>query len=225
MTSPLKDPTLETLLDRLHSASAAQDAVLTDYFTKRLKDGSITDLTSFDEQALSFFSDKMVALEQDKCEFCYLLCRSLRAQRVVEIGTSFGVSTIYLAAALRDNGAGPGSVIGTEIEPEKAAAARANWAEAGVEDVIDLRVGDLRDTLKTLDGPIDFVLVDIWNVALPALQLVAPHLRPGAIVATDNTKSFADGYTDYFECVNDPANRLATMTVPFDGGFELTVRV
>jgi hypothetical protein len=69
------------------------------------------------------------------------------------------------------------------------------------------------------------MLVDIWEVALPALELVAPKLRTGAIVATDNTKAFADSYRDYFEFINDPKNRLRTLTLPFEGGLELSVRV
>jgi predicted O-methyltransferase YrrM len=71
---------------------------------------------------------------------------------------------------------------------------------------------------------VDFMLVDIWDVALPALELVSPSLRPGAIVVCDNTTVAAEEYRDYFKFVNDPGNRLRTMTVPFQGGFELTVR-
>jgi len=74
-------------------------------------------------------------------------------------------------------------------------------------------------------GGIDFMLVDIWEVAKPALELVSPHLRSGAIVACDNTTVDRDEYGDYFEFVNDPRNHFVTMTVPFQGGFELTVRV
>ena len=71
----------------------------------------------------------------------------------------------------------------------------------------------------------DFMLVDIWDVALPALERVSPSLRLGAIVVTDNTAVDSGEYSDYFEFVNDPKNRFRTMTVPFKGGFELTVRV
>ena len=86
-----------------------------------------------------------MALDRDKAEFCYQLCRAVGARRVVEIGTSYGVSTLYLAAAVRDNirVGGDGFVIGTEYEPEKAAAARAQFAETGLAGLIDLREGDL----------------------------------------------------------------------------------
>ena len=145
-----------------------------------------------------------------------------------EAGTSFGVSTLFLAAAVRDNlrtDGGEGVVIGTEYEPEKAKAARANFLEAGLAELIDLREGDLRQTLSGVSAPIDFMLIDIWTpMARPALELIAPRLRAGAVVIADNTSQFRDAYRDYFEFINDPVNGLRTMTLPFDGGLEFTVR-
>jgi predicted O-methyltransferase YrrM len=144
---------------------------------------------------------------------------------VVEAGTSFGVSTLYLAAAIRDNQVENGVVIGTEHEPKKAEVARANFKEAGLSEFIELREGDLRETLKDVGGPVDFMLIDIWDVALPALERVSSSLRQGAVVVCDNTTVDIGEYRDYFEFVNDPRNRLRTMTVPFAGGFEFTVRI
>lgn len=223
MTSPLNDPQLEQLLQRLHTQSEAQHAEMNAYYARRAREGNL-DPARFDSDMHRFFADKLVALEPDKALLCYLLCRALRATRVVEAGTSFGVSTLYLAAAVRDNQVEDGVVIATEYEPVKAEAARANFKAAGLERLIELREGDLRQTLRTIDGPVDFLLVDIWDVALDALELVAPHLRPGAIVVCDNTTSHAEYYRPYFEFVNDPKNRLSTMTLPFKGGLELTVR-
>jgi len=125
---------------------------------------------------------------------------------------------------LRSDG-GEGIVIGTEFEPEKARGARANFAEAGLSEFIDLREGDLRETLVDVGGPVDFMLVDIWTpMARPALELVAPRLREGAVVICDNTTQFPEAYRDYFDFVNNPANGLRTMTLPFEGGLEFTVR-
>jgi predicted O-methyltransferase YrrM len=219
------DRRLDALLDRLHAASNAQDAALGEYFRKRAADGD--NWKEFDAASEAFMSDKLVALDRDKAEFCYHLCRALRARRVVEAGTSFGVSTLYLAAAVRDNGFAPndGVVIGTEHEPAKARAAREHFEEAGLTAYIDLREGDLRETLRRIDGPIDFMLMDIWTpMARPAIERVAPHLRPGAVVICDNTNPFREAYADYFEFVNAPANRLRTMTLPFSGGLEFTVK-
>ncbi len=222
------DPHVDALLDRLHAQSGAQGAALGAYFAERVREGSL-DWNRMDERTERFLADKLVALDRDKAELCYHLCRALRATRVVEAGTSFGVSTLYLATAVRDNvrdDGGKGVVIGTEYEPEKARAARANFGEAGLSEWIDLREGDLRKTLEQVGGPVDFMLIDIWTpMARPALERVAPQLRPGAIVICDNTAQFRDAYRDYFEFVNDPANRLLTQTLPFDGGLEFTVRV
>ena len=223
MPSPLNDPKLEALLDRLHAQSDAQVDDTNAYLARRVQEGTRNKDNRFDDAMHRFFSDKMVALDREKAQFCYLLCRSLRATRVVEAGTSFGISTLYLAAAVRDNQVEHGVVIGTEYEPKKAEAARANFREAGLSAFIDLREGDLRQTLRDVGGPVDFMLVDIWEVARPALELVSPHLRSGAIVVCDNTAAAANAYRDYFEFVHDPRNRFRTMTVPFEGGFELTV--
>ena len=225
MASPLNDPNLEALLNRLHAQSDAQVEETDAYYERREQEGSLNYDNFCDDDMHRFLSDKMVALDRDKAEFCYQLCRSLRATRIVEAGTSFGISTLYLAAAIRDNQVENGVVIGTEHEPSKVKIALENFREAGLSDFIDLREGDLRQTLEDVGGPVDFMLVDIWDVALPALELVSSSLRPGAIVACDNTTVAREEYRDYFEFVHDPRNRFRTMTVPFRGGFELTVRV
>jgi predicted O-methyltransferase YrrM len=218
---------IDTILDRLYATNASQDEALGSYFSARAQEASF-DWNEFDARTNQFLSDKLVALDRAKAEFCYHLCRALRAKIIVEAGTSFGVSTLFLAAAVRDNvrdDGGSGVVIGTELEPAKAAAARANFAEAGLAEWIELREGDLRGTLADVGGAIDFMLVDIWTpMARPALELVAPLLRKGAIVICDNTAQFRDAYRDYFDFVNDPANGLRTMTLPFEGGLEFTVR-
>lgn len=225
MASSLNDPNLEELLEHLHKQSALQEEETNAYFELREQKIAIDNEDFYDEDLKRFLSDKIVALDRDKALFCYLLCRSLRATRIVEAGTSYGVSTLYLAAAVRDNQVDNGVVIGTEHEPRKAEIARANFKKAGLNDYIDLREGDLRQTLQDVGGPVDFMLVDIWEVAMPALELVAPNLRPGAIVACDNTAVDAAEYKDYFSFLNNPINRFQTMTVPFDGGFELSVKV
>ena len=225
MSSPLNDPKLEALLDRLHAQSDAEIDETDAYFARREREGSLDYENYCDADMHQFLADKMVALDREKAEFCYQLCRALRATRVIEAGTSFGVSTLYLAAAVRDNQVDNGVVIGTEHEPRKVEIARKNFEEAGLSEFIELREGDLRQTLQDVGGLVDFMLVDIWDVALPALERVSSSLRPGAIVVCDNTTVDADEYRDYFEFVNDPSNRFRTMTVPFQGGFELTVRV
>ena len=141
MTSLLNDPRLEVLLDRLHAQSDAQVGEIKDYIARRVREGTLDKEVRFDDDMHRFFSDKMVAFDREKAQFCYALCRSLRATRVVEAGTSYGVSTLYLAAAVRDNQGEHGVVIGTEYEPKKARAARTNFQQAGLSEFIELREG------------------------------------------------------------------------------------
>ncbi len=210
--SVIQDPALERLLATLHAKSDAQVEAMARWAREH---------SPSPDEIKAFRSDKFVALDRDKAEFCYQLCRATNARRVVEAGTSYGVSTLYLAAAVRDNG-GDGVVIGTEYEPEKASAARVHFEQAGLTRFIDLREGDLRETLKQIDGPVDFMLVDIWiSMARPALEMVASHLRPGAIVVCDNTARHRNEYADYLAFLD---GGFRTMTLPFDGGLELSVR-
>lgn len=221
--SILNDPKLEALLDALHAQSQGQSGAIDSYFARRIKEGTLS-WDGMDAETTTFFRDKMVALEKEKAEFCYALCRALGAKRAVECGTSFGVSTLYLAQAIKDNGGG--TVIATEWEAAKAKVARQNFAAAGLSQFIDLREGDLADTLKVIDGPVDFVLLDIWAEAvMPAITNIAPHLRQGAVIIADNTESARRGYEAYFTFIADPKNRLKTLTLPFPGGLEMTVRV
>lgn len=169
----------------------------------------------------ALYPDVGFSVHPEQGELMYLLCRAARATRVVEFASSVGVSTIYLAAAVRDNGGGV--VIGTEIVPAKVAAARQNLEEAGLAEYVELREGDVLDTLAELDGPIDFLLLDGWpnphgtSLAVEVLKLLTPRLRPGAMVLNDN------GELDYLEYVRAPEHGFRSMLLPIGGGGELSV--
>jgi|SRR5271163_3676136 len=146
--SVLHDPLLERLLAKLHEESDAQTQAISEHYD-RAADRPSEDQAGRTKASLS---DKLYALDRDKAEFCYQLCGAIDAQRIVEIGTSHGVSTLYLAAAVRDNvrvDGGGGVVIGTEYEPEKARAALSHFERGGLSNFIDLR-----DTLRSIDGPV-----------------------------------------------------------------------
>jgi predicted O-methyltransferase YrrM len=221
--SVIQDQALDRFLIGLHARSDSQIAAWKAFEAQRATQAN----PPTEEDIRQFRSDKFVALDRDKAEFCYQLCRATGARRVVEIGTSYGVSTLYLAAAVRANAGtgGRGIVIGTEYEPAKVAAARTHFEQAGLSEYIELRQGDLRETLREIEGPVDFLLVDIWiAMARTALELVASRLRAGACVVCDNTELYRSEYADYFGFLNDPANCFRTMTLPFRGGLELSVR-
>jgi predicted O-methyltransferase YrrM len=194
-----------------------------DYYHPVHPVGKLTDLVLMAGNRL-VWRDKLVALEPDKARFCYLLCRTLNAQRVVEAGTSYGVSTLYLAAAIRDNGGG--CVIATEYEPSKTLAARGHVQEARLSQYIDLREGDIRHTLQDIEGPIDLLLLDIWTpMARPTIELVAPKMKTGAVIVTDNTAMRPSEYHDLFAFLEDASHGFSTLTLPFDGGLEMSVKV
>jgi predicted O-methyltransferase YrrM len=155
--------------------------------------------------------------------FLYLCARACKARRIVEFGSSMGISAIYMAAALRDMGGG--RLIGTDLEPSKAERARANAAAAGLADLVEFRVGDARETLKSgVGGNIDMVLLDgAFTLYLPVLKLLEPHLKTGAIVIGENALEESPGYLDY---VRNPQNGYLSLPLPFDPirGNELTIK-
>ncbi|KAE8393319.1 S-adenosyl-L-methionine-dependent methyltransferase [Aspergillus alliaceus] len=220
LTNPLKDAGVPqhilSLLDRLHAASIEQESRL--------------DITAFaPDQVHDAAREAFIALDQDKCHFVYQLARAINAKNIVEAGTSFGVSTIYLGLAVSANvqaSGGTGTVIGTEHEPSKAEQARKYWDEAGdlVLKHIDLRVGDLRQTLKDNIPTIDMLLLDIWApMTLPALKLIQPHLRHGAVLIIDNTISSAGRYKDLLEYLRRADSGFLNLTMPYSKGLELCV--
>ena len=158
----------------------------------------------------------------EKGEFLYITARALGARNVVEFGTSFGVSTIYLAAAVRDNGGG--CVIGSEIEPGKHARAVANLAAAGLGDVAQVRIGDAMETLRNVPRPVDLVFMDGWKqLYLPLLRQLQPSLRPGAVVLADNIRSFRRNVADFLEYVHSTDNGYHSVTLSFGDGMEYAV--
>ncbi|KRE62445.1 class I SAM-dependent methyltransferase [Nostocoides sp. Soil756] len=223
MTNSLReDARLRATLDRLHAASAAQEAENRQWLAGEGR-GTTTGSDERLEAGRAYWADKYVALDREKAELCYLLCRMRGARRVVEAGTSYGVSTLYLAAAVRDNGGGV--VVGTEREPGKVAQARAHLEEAGLADLVDLREGDLRETLRPDDGPVDLLLLDIWVPMVAAtLALVAPRIPVGGFLVADNTVARREDYAALFEFLDDPANGFTTTTLPMPDGLELAVR-
>ncbi|HWL88262.1 MAG TPA: class I SAM-dependent methyltransferase [Polyangiaceae bacterium] len=163
------------------------------------------------------------SIHPEQGDLIYLLCRAIRAKRVVEFATSVGMSTLYFASAIRDNGGG--IVIGSEIVPQKIAMAMKNVTDAGLASWVDIREGDARETLRDLGGLVDFVLIDGWptgeasSLALQVMRVIAPQIRPGGMVMNDNAEE------DFLAYIRDPAHGFRSMTLPIKGGTELSVKV
>ena len=223
---------LAQLLDRLHAEAEETDRshveeIMAEVARVEAAGGSIADLAAgmiaeeradyrktYQGRAANF-----LAISRDYGRFLYAIARARGATRIVEFGTSMGISTIYLAAALRDNGGG--QLIGSELEPGKVARARANLEAAGLADLVDIREGDALETLADPGGPVDLLLVDgAFALYLPVLKLIEPHLRPGAVVLGEN--AFEPEYQAY---VRNPANGFVSLPLPeADRGNEFSVR-
>jgi predicted O-methyltransferase YrrM len=164
--------------------------------------------------------ERFLAVSQLYGRFLYMTARACKATRIVEFGTSMGISTIYLAAALRDNGSG--HLISTELQPDKVARARANLKAADLDDLVDIREGDALETLGRLEDEVDLLLIDgAMTLYLQVLKLVEPRLKSGAVILAEN--AFEQGYLDH---VRDPAKGYLSLSLPDQQrGNEFTVRL
>jgi predicted O-methyltransferase YrrM len=163
--------------------------------------------------------DVPLPVSRETGRLLYMLARSCGARTIVEFGTSFGISTLHLAAALRDNGGG--RLITSEFEPSKVARARNNLTAGGLIDLVEIRVGDALQTLRVdLPETVDLLLLDGAKPLYPdILSLIESPLRPGAFIVADN----ADDSPDYLARVRAPANGY--LSTPFAEDVELSMRI
>jgi predicted O-methyltransferase YrrM len=212
MTATLNQPGYASIIDRLF-ADAQQDA-------ERRQGISPSDY-SIEERA-DAFQNVYLSVAPDSGRLLYSLVRAVKPTTIVEYGMSYGISTLHLAAAVRDNGTG--HIITTEMSSHKLAAARATFSEAGVSDLITILEGDARATLKTVSGPVQFVLLDGWpDLDLPVVKILEPALAPGALIVGDNVN--LDPNHAYLNYVRAPENGYVSTPLPLDKGLELAVRV
>jgi predicted O-methyltransferase YrrM len=163
-----------------------------------------------------------LAVSPESGELLYLLVRLRRPALVVEFGSSHGISTICLAAALQD--AGGGSLLTTEILPEKAEATRRNLSAAGLDQLVEVRTGDALETLADVPGPIDVLFLDGRNdFYLPVLRLLEPALAPDALVIADLSPD-DPALEPYLAHVREGASGYASLLVPLAAGVEVSLR-
>src|ERR1700744_837723 len=215
MTNTLTTPRTAGVLARLFAAAQAQEAAHErDDSPPPVPPESLTAQELADAR-----QDAYMPVSADGGRLLYALTRAIRPQTVVEFGTSFGISTIFLAAAVIDNGTG--QVVSTELSAVKVDRARQNLSEAGVDGPVTVLPGAARDTLGRLPGPIGLVLLDGWkDLYRPVLALLEPKLSPGALVIADDT-SFAS-VADYLSYIRDPAHGYVSVSFPVEDGMEIS---
>jgi predicted O-methyltransferase YrrM len=187
-------PELRTMLKELEDHAATHDAVETEH------------------------SRKLLNLEPDTAQLLSILARSSGARRVLEIGTSNGYSTIWLAASIGTRG---GRVTTIDRSQEKQALARENLSKAGLLEYVDLRCGDATEVVETLPGPFDFVFFDADRKSAPdQLTLLLPKLAPVALILADNVLSHPAEIADYLAVVQS-LKRLQHVVVPVGKGLSI----
>jgi len=222
MQSTLTSAPVAPLLQRLYADAAKTDRLIGQLFGDLPREERLARMRDPNADYRAFYrkaKDIHLAVSPETGTLLYMLARSSGARSIVEFGTSFGLSTIHLAAALRDNGGG--RLVGSDLEPEKIARARANLAEAGLADLVDIREGDALETLAhDLPAAIDLVLLDGHKPLYgKILELVAPHLRAGSLLVADN----ADACPDYKTAVRAPASGY--LSIAFAEDVELTMKL
>jgi predicted O-methyltransferase YrrM len=154
--------------------------------------------------------------------FMNLLIREAKSRTILEIGTSYGYSTLWLAEAAREIG---GRVVTLELQADKQQYAREQLTKAGLEKFVDFRPGDATETLKDLNDPVDFVLLDLWkDLYVPCFDLFYPKLSPGALVVADNMTYPASAQPHavvYRKHVRSAAH-IQSMLLPVGQGLEVS---
>jgi len=217
MTSYPVAPLLDRLFAMADDTSAARAAA-----AESLPAAELARLMRSKTDYLDFYArlkDLPLAVSREAGRMLYMLARGTGARTIVEFGTSFGISTLHLAAALRDNGGG--RLITCEFEPSKVARARAHLTEGGLIDLVEIRAGDALKTLSVdLPDTVDLLLLDGAKALYPEiLALVESRLRWGAFIVADN----ADYSPDYLAYVRSPTNGY--LSTPFGDDVELSQRI
>src|SRR6201996_3243171 len=182
MTNTLASPRLQKVLGALFAAAERDDETHLPAPPPGLASWSQATAAQMSDA----YQDIYIPVSAEAGTLLYALARASRPQTVVEFGTSYGISTLYLAAAVTDNGTG--HVFTTELSKKKAAAARASLDEAGVGGAVTILPGDALETLAVVPAPVGLALLDGWkDLYLPVPHLPVPKLAPGALVAADDT--------------------------------------
>ncbi|KVM65521.1 MULTISPECIES: O-methyltransferase [Burkholderia] len=214
----LTQPPIAPLLEHLFAQAAAATSPALAQTSKEERERLLRSKTEY-RDFYSRLKDLWLPVSRETGTLLYMLARSCRARTIVEFGTSFGISTLHLAAALRDNGGG--RLITSEFEPSKVARSREHLRAGGVLDLVEMREGDALETLATdLPDSIDLLLLDgakaLYN---DVLDRVERRLRPGALIVADN----ADFSPDYLARVRSPLGGY--LSTPFSDDVELSIRI
>jgi len=215
----LRSPDVAAVLDRIHAAAAHEDEAAK--HRVRTREAAVGRRLSQAER-YELYGEAPQAITREVGELTYVLTLGRPGRRVVEFGASHGASTIYLAAALRDSGGG--ALVTTERHRGKAETARRNLTDAGLRDLVELRVGDVRQTLGGHAESVDLLFLDGSNdLYLHVLNLIEPCFGASALVIADLSADDPD-LLPYLRYVRAARNGYLSMELPSGAGVEVSVR-
>ncbi|HXQ27567.1 MAG TPA: class I SAM-dependent methyltransferase [Candidatus Acidoferrales bacterium] len=199
----------------------AIDAVFAEYHKRAAEESKLQSQVP-EEVWLERRDEFLISVGRDTGALLNILAKGMKARTILELGSSYGYSTVWLAEAARKTG---GKLISLEISEKKQEYARNMLRKAGLAAHVDFRLGDARDTIASLDGPFDFVLVDLWkDLYIPCFDLFYPKLSPGAFVAADNMlrpESYRAGALLYRKHVRSKLD-IDSVLLPVGSGVELS---
>jgi len=172
----------------------------------------------------SDFSNVYMPVDREEGKFLYRVARARRPKLIVEFGSSYGISAVFLGSALKDQGFG--QMIGTEIEHAKVVASQTNIRKAGLEAQVSIREGDALQTLRDLNSPIDILFLDGWkDLYLPLVKMLLPKLDSGAVLLSDNMQTFRRELVSFREFLLSLEGGFSSLTVPLGDGIEFAVKI
>lgn len=215
----LQKPQVRTVIDRLYAEAEASDPPILERVRAEMALlGGVFD----DARLWPLLDNAFIPVGAETGRLLYMLVRSRRPSVAVEFGTSFGLSALHIAAALRDNGTG--RLIATECVPAKATAAQEHLRQAGLDDLVEIRLGDAFQTLSALTA-VEFLLLDGGMAHyLRMLKQLEPALTSGSLILADDTYLFPDLVATYLAYVRDRSNGFVSAALPIDDGLELSLR-
>lgn len=203
------------------SMAAEVRAVLEEYEARAAHEEGLWDKMS-PQEAEKRIDEMLLPVGRATGTLLNLLAKEACARRILEVGSSYGYSTVWLAEAARAVG---GKVTSLELRSAKTEYANERLARAGLADYVEFVIGDALESLAALSGPFDLVLIDLWkNLYVPVFGLLHPKLAPGALVIADNMLEPASArpHAQAYRHAVHVARDMSSVLLPVGNGIELS---
>ena len=198
----------------------AVEAVLNEYDARMAEEHAAWDANP--GGAFANRDNMLLPVGPETAQLMTIIVRAQKPRTILEVGTSYGYSTLWLADAARDVGA---TLHTLELAQRKSDYARERIGRAGLADHVRFHVGDALELIGSLPGPFDFVLLDLWkDLYIPCFDLMRPKMAKGSFIVADNMLSPPQARADaeeYRAHVRN-ADGVTSILLPVGSGIEIT---